>query len=93
MAGWLHGVLWVNGFSFFHCVASPFHSFVTTFWIELLYWQGGVDPEIATHECVASPFSLLYSCSAHVRPCAQGRCGRCPFGFGVMPDTSFCFFL
>ena len=24
------GVLWVNGFSFFHCVASPFHSFVTT---------------------------------------------------------------
>ena len=30
MAGWLHGVLWVNGFSFFHCVASPFHSFVTT---------------------------------------------------------------
>ena len=24
------GDLWVNGFSFFHCVASPFHSFVTT---------------------------------------------------------------
>ena len=24
------GFLWVNGFSFFHCVASPFHSFVTT---------------------------------------------------------------
>ena len=23
------GFLWVNGFSFFHCVASPFHSFVT----------------------------------------------------------------
>ena len=21
---------WVTGFSFFHCVASPFHSFVTT---------------------------------------------------------------
>ena len=21
------GFLWVNGFSFFHCVASPFHSF------------------------------------------------------------------
>ena len=64
-----------------------------TFWIELLYWQGGVDPEIATHECVASPFSLLYSCSAHVRPCAQGRCGRCPFGFGVMPDIFFVVFL
>ena len=24
------GFFWVNGFSFFHCVASPFHSFVTT---------------------------------------------------------------
>ena len=24
------GFLWVNGLSFFHCVASPFHSFVTT---------------------------------------------------------------
>ena len=23
------GFLWVTGFSFFHCVASPFHSFVT----------------------------------------------------------------
>ena len=30
--GWLvaWGFLWVIGFSFFHCVASPFHSFVTT---------------------------------------------------------------
>ena len=25
-----------------------------------------------------------YSCFAHVRPCAQGRCGRCPLGFGMM---------
>ena len=25
------GFLWVNGFSFFHCVASPFHSFVTMY--------------------------------------------------------------
>ena len=24
------GFLWVDGFSFFHCVASSFHSFVTT---------------------------------------------------------------
>ena len=24
------GFLWVTGFSFFHCVASPFHSFVTS---------------------------------------------------------------
>ena len=23
------GFLWVTGFSFFHCVASPFHCFVT----------------------------------------------------------------
>ena len=34
-----------------------------------------------------------YSCSAHVRPCAQGRCGRCPFGFGVMSEFfSFYYF-
>ena len=25
------GFLWVTGFSFFHCVASPFHSFVTIY--------------------------------------------------------------
>ena len=24
------GFVWVNACSFFHCVASPFHSFVTT---------------------------------------------------------------
>ena len=30
MAGWLHGAFVGDGFSFFHCVASPFHSFVTT---------------------------------------------------------------
>ena len=34
-----------------------------------------------------------YSCSAHVRPCAQGRCGRCPLGFGVMSDFLFHIFL
>ena len=27
------GFLWVTGFSFSHCVASPFHSFVTTFYL------------------------------------------------------------
>ena len=32
-----------------------------------------------------------YSCSAHVRPCAQGRCGRCPLGSGVMPKKKFFF--
>ena len=26
------GFLWLTGFSFFHCVASPFHSFVTSSW-------------------------------------------------------------
>ena len=40
------GFLWLTGFSFFHCVASPFHSFVTTqhtlitsMWLK---WQVGV---------------------------------------------------
>ena len=32
----------------------------------------------------AGAASCAYSCSAHVRPCAQGRCGRCPPGSGVM---------
>ena len=30
-SGMYQSELWVTGFSFFHCVASPFHSFVTTF--------------------------------------------------------------
>ena len=30
MAGWLHGVVWVHADSFLRCVASHFHSFVTT---------------------------------------------------------------
>ena len=30
------GFLWVTGFSFFHCVASPFHSFVTTARVSML---------------------------------------------------------
>ena len=33
-----------------------------------------------------------YSCSAHVRPCAQGRCGRCPLGSGVMSFSVNYFF-
>ena len=32
-----------------------------------------------------------YSCSAHVRLCAQGRCGRCPLGFGVMSEFFYLF--
>ena len=41
LAGYM-GFLWVNGFSFFHCVASPFHSFVISppqVWI-LQIWSG-----------------------------------------------------
>ena len=34
------GFLWVSGFSFFHCVASPFHSFVTT--NTQSFWQSDV---------------------------------------------------
>ena len=37
--------------------------------------------------------SCAYSCSAHFRPCAQGRCGRCTPGSGVMSEFFFCFFL
>ena len=33
MAGCM-GFLWLTGFSFFHCVASPFHSFVTTMHVD-----------------------------------------------------------
>ena len=40
----------------------------------------------------ASAASCAYSCSAHVRPCAQGRCDRCPPGSGVMSDFFFFFF-
>ena len=34
--------------------------------------------------CSCGP--CAYCCSARVRPCARGRCGRCPLGFGVTPD-------
>ena len=40
------GFLWVNGCSFFHCVASPFHSCVTT----LPYPQRHVIPPVAGTE-------------------------------------------
>ena len=33
------------------------------------------------------------SCFAYVRPCAQGRCGRCPPGSGVMSGSDLFFFL
>ena len=35
MAGSLHGFVWVHADSFLHCVASPFHSFVTTYLLTL----------------------------------------------------------
>ena len=40
----------------------------------------------------AGAASCAYSCSAHVRPCAQGRCGRCPPGSGVMSKKFLFFF-
>ena len=58
------GFLWVNGFSFFHCVASPFHSFVTKLvcdksasgstsemWSESVRDHHSVDKLMTTHEC------------------------------------------
>ena len=45
------GFLWVNGFSFFHGVASPFHSFVTTNRLHGVW----VHADSFLH-CVASPF-------------------------------------
>ena len=40
-------------------------------------------PTVWSFVC-AGAASCAYSCSAHVRPCAQGRCGRCPPGSGLM---------
>ena len=42
-------------------------------------------PTVWSFAC-AGAASCAYSYSAHVRPCAQGRCGRCPPGSGVMSD-------
>ena len=33
--------------------------------------------------------SCACSCFAHVRSCAQGRCGRCPPGSGTMSDLTY----
>ena len=38
MAGCM-GFVWVTAFSFFRCVASPFHSFVTTYQQALLTYE------------------------------------------------------
>ena len=38
------GFVWVNASSFFHCVASPFHSFVTT--THRHYWRATRSPSI-----------------------------------------------
>ena len=48
-------------------------------------------PTVWSFVC-AGAASCAYSCSAHVRPCAQGRCDRCPPGSGVMSDFFFHFF-
>ena len=47
-------------------------------------------PTVWSFVC-AGVASCAYSCSAHVRPCAQGRCGRCPPRSGVMSDSYFYF--
>ena len=41
------GVVWVHADSFLHCVASPFHSFVTIRSLGVLYRSG--------HECTVAP--------------------------------------
>ena len=48
-------------------------------------------PTVWSFVC-AGAASCAYSCSAHVRPCAQGRCGRCPPGSGVMSIFIFLLF-
>ena len=48
-------------------------------------------PTVWSFVC-AGAASCAYSCSAHVRPCAQGCCGRCPPGSGVMSDFFYFFF-
>ena len=48
-------------------------------------------PTVWSFVC-AGAASCAYSCSAHVRPCAQGRCGRSPPGSGVMTDFFLIFF-
>ena len=48
-------------------------------------------PTVWSFVC-AGAASCAYSCSAHVRPCAQGRCGRCPPGSGVMSDFLIFYF-
>ena len=48
-------------------------------------------PTVWSSVC-AGAASCAYSCSAHVRPCAQGRCGRCLPGSGVMSEKFLFFF-
>ena len=52
----------------------------------------GVHPPAPVRVCVGrgtlqmthpSPAWSYVCCFAHVRPCAQGRCGQCPHGSGV----------
>ena len=43
----------------------------------------------ASTRAVCDVVSCAWSCHARVRPCAAGRCGRCPPGSGVMSDLFF----
>ena len=65
----------VNGFSFFHCVASPFHSFVTT-----------PTPTPGVFDFPLCGFSLSLFCNyLHLR---QAESGRIPKG-SYIPKGAF----
>ena len=45
-------------------------------------------PSVRVRFCPGA-LACACSCFARVRPCAQGHCGRCPHGSGVMSDLFF----
>ena len=60
--------LWVTGFSFFHCVASPFHSFVTIDCRPCIYYYDipcMCTYRYALNECVPIRPSKLGDLSSH----------------------------
>ena len=73
------GSLWVNGFSFFHCVASPFYSFVTT----TLVSQGELEGTIL--RASSSSFTCLSASSRSTLEIRNGGLfgGMTPSGTGT----------
>ena len=67
------GFLWVNGFSFFHCVASPFHSFVPVLSTVNLVMQRLRDHTPQTPVQVNQNLSLLLRGLAHTEDPAPER--------------------